>query len=143
MLPRLPSQAETDLKREARPSSAGELSAFSSPLCGTALFVPHWFPCCGICPSPSLPSISDYSRSVLFPAVPSCGLPLTLFTPIQIWRVYASERPLCLCLIWPWLVFVLDSEVSAGDCGLLFVSDSWCQHRTVHREVLVTIPWFN
>ena len=48
-----------------------------------------------------------------------------------------------LCLIWPWLVFVLDSEVSAGDCGLLFVSDSWCQHRTVHREVLVTIPWFN
>ena len=23
-----------------------------------------------------------------------------------------------LYLVWPWLVFILDSEISAGDCGV-------------------------
>ena len=138
---RLPNEGETDLKREARRLPQERFQHSPAPSVALPCSCPTGFLAKGSA-CPFSPLLSD-SRSVIFPAVPSCGCPRPFLPPSSSEGFMHLIVHHGLCLVWPWLVFVLDSEVSAGDCSLLFVSVSWCQHRTIQREVLVTVPWFS
>lgn len=68
-----------------RPPQESFLALSSTPLWHRPFpSVPHWFPCWGYAHplSPILLFFSNYCGSVIFSALPSCGLPSTLFTPV-------------------------------------------------------------